>query len=260
MKETDMSAATSTSSLIVTTSVSGRTRTQLWNPELPLTLGHPLRWIAERTEQGVRIRHLALDPGKPTSGSLCLVSPLQIEQGTEVRLPGRGQVSLSIRPAHTMRPAFGGLQGDRLTVYACNGAWITASQLFDKSYQGIARVGEVARTRIFDLSEQGPQFNVSARVDGVSLRLATGSVRALTKAQAMSLTREELAGAVIEYGSRAWRFGLSHTVALPDLKHVERDSETLWFRKALGGAAVAFTALLVVAWLCGPRPSPTPRS
>jgi hypothetical protein len=58
-----MSTATA-SRFVVTTSASGVSRTQLWDASLPLTLGHPLRWVAERVPGGVRIRDLSPAPGQ----------------------------------------------------------------------------------------------------------------------------------------------------------------------------------------------------
>jgi hypothetical protein len=247
-----MSAATA---FIVTTSISGRTRTQLWNPELPLALGHPLRWIAERTEAGVRIRNLALTPGRVTDGSLCEINHQKIERGTEVRLPGTSGVSLTIRPAFTQAPAFGGRSGDRLSVYSCNGAWVMGSTLFETAYQAVARIGDAADAPVFALRAQGNQYNFDVQAEGVSLRLHGQAKRALPKGQPFQIAAQEIIDAVLEQGSRSWRFGLSQTVALPEPKKIEADSETEWFGKALRVAAVGFGALMAASWLW---PAPTP--
>jgi TonB family protein len=246
-----MSAATS---FIVTTSVSGQTRTQLWDPESPLALGHPLRWIAERTQNGVRIRNLALSPGKLVDGSLCEIPQQQLQKGAEIRLPGTGGVSFSIRPASLQAPAFGSRRGDRLSIYACNGAWVMASALFDKTYQARGRVGD-KHVAIFAMSEQGGQYAFDIQADGVSFRAANQAPRPLPKGQPAKFSQAELVDAVLEHGSRSWRFGLSDTVTLPEPKHVPVDAETTWFRKVMGYTMTAFGALLVVAWIM-PKPKP----
>jgi outer membrane biosynthesis protein TonB len=248
-----MSAATQ---YIVTTSVSGRTRTQVWDPEMPLALGHPLRWIAERTESGVRIRNLGLAAGQVATGSLCEVSQNQISAGTEVRLPGRGDVSLTIRHACVQKPAFVGRQGDRLSIYPCNGAWVMGSQLFEARYVATARVGDKLAA-VFTLAEQGAQLAITPEAEGLSLKASDGrgAARALVKGQALPLTREEIVDAVVTLGTRSWRFGLSQTVALPEPKQADTDAESVWFRKALSGAAASFAALMVIAWLW-PAPKP----
>lgn len=237
-----MSAATS---FIVTTSVSGRTRTQLWNPEIPLALGHPLRWIAERTQDGVRVRSMALTPGTLTRDSLCEINHQKIEQGTEVSLPGTGGMSLTIRPAFTQVPAFGGRRGDRLSVYSCKGAWVTASALFENAF----------KTPFFSLQEQSGQYTFDVRTEGLSLRLAGQAPRTLPKGQPLQIASAEIIDAVLEHGTLSWRFGLSQTVALPTPKKSEADSETAWFKRALSYAAVGFGALMVVAWIW-PAPEP----
>lgn len=247
-----MSSATS---FIVTTSISGRTRTQLWNPELPLALGHPLRWIAERTQDGVRIRNLALIPGRVTDGALCEINQQKLEHGTEVGLPGTSGVSLSIRPAYTQLPAFGGRRGDRLSVFSCNGAWVLGSALFDAAYQAVTRIGDHSESPVFALKALGDQYHFEIQAEGVSLCINGKARRALPRGQPLTIAASEIIDAVLEHGSRSWRFGLSQTVALPEPESFQADSETEWFGKALRFAAVGFGALMVASWLW---PAPTP--
>ena len=45
---------------VVTTSIGGVSRSQVWDASVPLPLGRPLRWIIEKTETGVRARELGV--------------------------------------------------------------------------------------------------------------------------------------------------------------------------------------------------------
>lgn len=240
----------SNSAFIVTTSIAGNSKTQIWNPELPLALGHPLRWIAERTQSGVRIRNLAIKPGQVASDSLCEIPNERLGQGTEIHLPHASGISFKIRPAVTQNPAFGGKKGDRLSIYACNGHWVLRSALFEERYQGHAN-----RELIFSMREKAGTYSFDVHAEGVSLRVPGEAARALKKSEAAHVPAAQIAGAVLAFGSHEWRFGMSHTVAIPENKSSTHDEETEWFRKALRYAVVGFGAFMVMTWLW-PAPKP----
>jgi len=241
---------------IVTTSIAGTSNTQIWNPELPLALGHPLRWIAERTLQGVRIRNLALKPGQVSADSLCEIPNDRLEQGLEIKLPNSSGVpttsfvSLRIRRATMQSPAFGGRKGDRLSIYSCSGAWVRNSELFEDRF-----AATVGATQVFSLRQKGSTYSFDIHTQGVSLRLEGQVTRELPASEAAHLQAAEIADAVICYGTHEWRFGLSQYIPLAQPKRSPVDTETEWFRKALRSAAVGGAAFMVMAWLW-PAPKP----
>jgi TonB family protein len=244
-------SSTSTA-FIVTTSISGTSNTQIWNPELPLALGHPLRWIAERTQSGVRIRNLALTPGQVSSNSdsLCEISNDKLAQGLEIKLPNARGVSFRIRPAQLQAPAFGGCKGDRLSIYSCKGAWVRRSTLFEERF-----VAEIAGARVFSLREKNGTYSFDVHAKGVSLRFGDEAPRALAESEATHIQAAQIADAVLRFGSHEWRFGLSQYIPIAKVKSAPVDSETEWFRKALRYAAIGGAAFMVMAWLW-PAPKP----
>jgi TonB family protein len=240
---------------IVTTSVSGTSSTQVWNPELPLALGHPLRWIAERTQSGVRIRNLGLKPGEVASGSLCEIPNERLEKGAEVKLPDVSGVSLRIRPATLQNPVFGGRKGDRLSVFACHGTWVVSSSLFEERF--VARVHQqgAGNQMVFSMREKGGTYSFDIHAEGVTLRLPGEAPRELKKSEAVHVPAAQVPDSSLSWGGYSWRFGLSQTVALTEPEHAPLDEETLWFRRALAYAAGGFVAFMIAAWLW-PAPKP----
>ena len=200
-------SSTSTA-FIVTTSIAGTSNTQIWNPELPLALGHPLRWIAERTLGGIRIRNLALKPGQVSDDSFCEIPNERLAQGLEIKLPHASGVSLRIRPAQLQSPAFGGNHGDKLSIYSCNGAWVRHSTLFEERF-----VAEVGRTRVFSMREKAGTYSFDIHTKGVSLRLGNEAARALTESEATHVQAAQIAGAVLSYGAQEWRFRTEPTMS-----------------------------------------------
>src|SRR3954464_11462665 len=57
-------------SYVVTTSIKGRSMTQVWDPTYPLGVGHPFRWVIEQTNKGIRVRDLGVKAGEPVVQSV----------------------------------------------------------------------------------------------------------------------------------------------------------------------------------------------
>lgn len=74
---------------IVTTTAAGCKRSLIWESSSPLALGHPIRWVAERTSRGVRFRDL--------EAGGCQELPLgKIQKGASIDL---AQLAVQIFPA-----------------------------------------------------------------------------------------------------------------------------------------------------------------
>lgn len=238
---------------IVTTSAAGLSRTQVWNPLLPLGLGHPLRWIAERTERGVRIRSLASRPGEVISNSVTEIPNESLVAGSaefEVTLPHSKGMSIRIRPVAEIRPAFIGSRGDKLSVFACNGNWVLASATFEERYQGL-----VGKTAAFSMREKAGTYSFDVHVDHVEIRTGREAPRKLSQGEAAHITAAQMSQTVLSLGNHSWRFGMSQSVEVPvRTEEKSEDSESLWFRKAIRYAAVGFGAFMVMTWIW-PKPS-----
>jgi TonB family protein len=237
------------SQFIVTTSAAGQTRSQIWNPEIPLSLGHPFRWIAERTSYGVRIRNLALKPGEITSQSFCEISNARLNQGAEIALPQSKGLSIRIRPVSHTRPAFGGQSGDRLSIYSCKGNWVTASALFNTHYRALHN-----KKPVFSIREKSGTYSFDVHTNGVTLQTGNEAARELKQGETAHLKSTGMSETFVTFGGLSWRFGLSQAVALPaSAEHTTQDAETEWFRRSLRYVVVGFAAFMVMTWLW-PKP------
>src|SRR3954467_6833760 len=112
--------------IVTTRSSQGLLPSLVWDSAAPLPLGYPLQWIVERLPgNGVRVRHVSPERNEVHKGGLKLIEERELERGTEVALPTSGRkaqlVSLTIRPARRIVPAFEEGKGDRVSVFACSG-------------------------------------------------------------------------------------------------------------------------------------------
>lgn len=250
---------------IVTTSAAGLSRSQVWNPSNPLGLGHPLRWIAELTERGVRIRSLASKPGEISTGSIAEIPRERLRAGEpelEVTLPHAKGFSIRIRSVERLAPAFGrksGKQGgERLSIFSCQGSWAQSSSLFEDRYQGFAgtagRDGATERKAVFSLREKGGTYSFDMHVPDVSVRVGEEPATVIAQGEATHVKADRIADTVVAYGNQTWRFGLSQAVEMPArAEEAIHDAEALWFKKALRAAAVGFGAFMAMTWLW-PKP------
>lgn len=92
---------------LVTTSIDGRSRKTIWNPEKPLNLDHPIRWVLENSPEGLRVRD--------RHGNLIEITERLMQEGAAVDLPSQsnsltgktGQsTQLQIQPLQPLRAAY----------------------------------------------------------------------------------------------------------------------------------------------------------
>ena len=85
--------------LILTSVVKGRTQVLLWDVTSPISLGHPIRWVLERTDSGVRIRNLlSADPAIQLGEDV-------IDGKTSVQLP-HSELQISLKRVRPIRAAY----------------------------------------------------------------------------------------------------------------------------------------------------------
>ncbi|MCM2324267.1 MAG: AgmX/PglI C-terminal domain-containing protein, partial [Oligoflexia bacterium] len=254
---------------VITTSVRGTSRTQVWDSAQPLALGHPLRWVMERTDQGVRVRNLRGGLQGP-HGGLKEIPTHDLRKGTEFDLPEEPgakvseKVSLKIRPVAYLRPAFGSSQGEALSIFACAGNWVIDSRVLagpNSTYDAT-----ISGQTIFKLTRSaGDTWAILAAVDALALLSSGEKETPLTRGQRAEVTAAELANSTlslrVEGGAlRTWRFALSENPAIPASKpeHLVPEPDVEYFRLALRYSGIALAALMVVSWLW-PQPKPTPQ-
>lgn len=236
------------SSFVVTTSIRGSSRTQVWESSQPLALGHPFKWILERSENGVRLRSLARELGKIENGGVHEIPTSKLLEGAEIETPS---FKFRIKPVRKIAPAFElGATGDVLRVYRCSGAWVIDSQTFEGGHY----VAQVAKRKIFSLKKSGSkgssaQYLVQSAVEG--LRIAGGSERVLKSGETIELSAETLAESTATFvpagasSAQTWRFGLSSSPAFVDSKRriagalESQDADA--FKKALIYASACLT-------------------
>ena len=92
------------SSLVVTTQIGGAKKTQVWHPtpSTPLALGHPFRWVMEKTKSGIRIRDMDLNRHSIQRARLHEVSNSQISAGVEIDL---SPLKIFIKPTRALEAA-----------------------------------------------------------------------------------------------------------------------------------------------------------
>lgn len=236
------------SALVVTTSVRGATKSQVWDSSAPLPLGHPFQWVMERTETGIRIRDISARSGHLVSGGVQDITTEKLNAGAEIDLPRFEKntvvpFKLKIQSVTELDPIFENKKGDTLNVSACLGNWVLDSSNFVEAYAGRIQGKEV--------------FTLTSAQDGYSLKalrkIKLGE-QILEANQETKMSARDLSLVTIRTGNHSWRFGLiQQAQALPTSSiKIEEDSE--FFKKALRYSAIGFASFVVMAWLW-PRPS-----
>lgn len=245
---------------VVTTSIRGATKTQVWESSKPLALGHPFRWILERTDNGVRLRNIAGAIERIETNSVRELTDAQIETGTEVDI---APYKLKIRPVVNAPAAFdAGVSGSTLMVYQCLDRWLVESRRAGDNYSPKFRQGKAP----FNLSKSASGYTLKATATG--LHLHGSQEKQLNDGETLELTLEQLSRSTLSFNaqgsesSMVWRFSL---VDAPEFRDVHTGEKSLielndaaWFKKAIQGTAIAFVGLLALSWIW-PSPKEDPK-
>ncbi len=253
----------SSTPLVVTTSVRGASQTQVWNPQRPLALGFPLKWVLEKTQTGVRIRSLDQPQLTLQNGGFQELSFDEIQSGASVELPSfdskkKSPYSIRIRPAALLDPVFQSAPaGDQLTAYTCVGNWVLSSAVIGSRY-----VGRFQKKAIFSIRKNGANYTLHSETPELQ---SSGVENLKNQAQGSTLTADELSHLTLRLGSQVWRFGLSQSKGLTFSTAARAGSqrflsqsaqlEAISFKKALLWAGGAFGLILLLAWIW-PKPTP----
>lgn len=230
---------------VVTTSVSGSSRTQIWDPTRPLALGHPLQWVIERTSAGVRVRNLGR-PSQKIEAGLKEVPDSALEKGAEIQLTGselRAPISIRIRPVVEQAPAWTGAQGDTLTLYSCAGNWVSGSKVIVDGFT--AMQGE---KKVFTLRKSGTGIRVESASGELTVARGEGQASALAAGQSLELSATDAVNTVLSAGPLSWRFALSAQPAVPVSKNASNDEDSTAFLLALRYTALGLGAFIALSW------------
>lgn len=237
-------------SFVITVSVKGASSSSIWDAEKPLQIGHPFRWVAEKTESGVRIRNVASDKDNVVRD----LTDAAIAKGASVELPEAGKsnsspFTLDIRPVVSLPPVLSTHEGDpgELRVYAFRGDWTVEGECLSNSYEGYVQGQRAFR---ITKSAQGQYLLKSSHSE---LRYGAASVGA---GELIKLSQDELVANELSVGEFKWRFDtLKEQPENPIPAAILSDlgEEDLTFRKSLKVAGGMLAAFLVIAMLW-PRP------
>lgn len=242
---------------VVTTSIGGNRRTIVWDSSSPLALGHPFRWILERTEEGVRIRDISCPANEIQKNSAKELSHDKLEKGAEIEFE---KVSFRLRSVQPVQPAYAEASGDHLSVFACAGDWVLEATPVGQHY-----VGYWMKKPAFVLDRKGGgKFKLSVRSEGLRWEPSSGAKKELTSKESLELSLEDLAGSAIRAGTQVWRLGITQAPVLPVPNRKKgsalaiEEEETRWYRKALSGTALALVLFMTMAWFW-PKPQENPQ-
>jgi TonB family protein len=233
-------------SFVVTTSVLGSSRTQLWESSKPLALGHPFRWILERNEHGLRIRDLSGDAGKIVRGKASEISFEQVAFGKEVEIDVSSGFKFKIRSACATAPVFqNAASGSQLRIYRCVGNWAMDSENLAKNF-----TAQLDGKPAFYLRPVNESWSLKVSTDGLKLKDASGALKPLKEGEVLELPTASLARSeILSLTGTSWVFGLTDTPEFADSARKITEEDAEWFKKSLKFATGGLLLLAVIAWL-----------
>jgi len=243
---------------LVTTKARDRAMSRVWKGHSPLALGHPFQWIAEQTDDGVRIRKLGAVSDEVTKREYHEISQRSIRQsgsdGTEVKLDG---LVFNIKALDTVAPVFTTTtergSAPILTAFSCMDQWVLES-----SALGDAFTGKIHGAVAFTLERKGSQYQLVSKAEGLKHGRATFDAN-----EKKTLSAEDLEATPLQLGSMTWHF---RALSAPTVSETARASSILsralkeedrYFLQALLGGMAGLVLLGGIAALW---PSPDPKT
>ncbi|HAR41250.1 MAG TPA: hypothetical protein DCS07_01235 [Bdellovibrionales bacterium] len=239
---------------VVTTSIGGVSRSQIWDSSTPLPLGHPLKWIIEKTETGVRARELGGPLNQVRQNSSYEVTYEELDSGATLRIPS--PLAISIRKTRDIQ-AFteAKSQGNALRIYTCLGNWVQKAEPLQ---------GNTYHSSTFSLLREQDKFRLNVkREDGLLAKGIPGKSEdqpeTLAKNASVSLSAEQLASLSLSSGGYTWHFGFIQEFAgtAADFNcSTAIDADTESFKKYLRYTAAAL-GLFMLTTILWPKGKPT---
>ncbi|MGE0615728.1 MAG: AgmX/PglI C-terminal domain-containing protein [Bacteriovoracia bacterium] len=233
---------------------------RVWDSQMPLMLGHPVRWIAEKAPEGIRIRNIATPVGEAHDDAVVTLDVAQIKNAATVALPLSPQHWIQVKAYRHLPPAYRALsetagRATDMKVFSCIGGWIKATDSLASEYQG-----SFQKTPSFTIQKQADGFQITSRHPGLKLKqgLDTKSenARTLENGIAIQLTASELLKSSLQIGPYRWFFNPLEAPA--DLRVIpnaeDRAEETAWFKKSMKVTGIAMGALTLILLLM-PKPA-----
>lgn len=231
-----------TRSYLVKLSAGDSDSSRIWNSRKPLSVGHPIRWVMEQEENGVRIRG---EDGEQ------FVKHSEIEKTASIALSG---LRLELRPVGTVGAAAATREttGNSLRIFYCKNTWTVDSAELARAY-----VARIEGEKVFKLKgnesgvySQSEIIEITALVNGVTLNTE------MKKGETRRLPFSELSGRSIVFGDSNWKLASfqKDSNAKPFATGAAADAESDLFKKSLKGAVAAMLVASVIAWFVPSAP------
>lgn len=246
--------------ILVTTSIDGKSRTEIWDTSTPHGLGHPFCWLLERTAGGV----VAIDPSRNANRAQVKIQSKQLGVGAFFELPFNNGVEnklgVKLRAIQPPRPAY--LTGEEAAsqetlpyVLAFSGVRrsVLNCQRIHSAYVAYSR-GRPAFTVYHD--PEG--IRVKPLINGVFIKFKGQAPQRGNIGESWQIPIHQLGNMTLTRGWYWWRFSnILPNRVLSDVQELPRpDDESQWFGKALGIMSGVFTLLTLVIWLWPSPPKP----
>ena len=222
--------------LIVTTTLNGREKKEVWDTSEPILVGYPNVYQLKKTGDGV-VFYPQFKGGNEIS-----VSSDALDMHRDIRLPGNGQgklpfVSVKIREPRTLQPAYRiaksthpyPLKKLELHVFCSVRKW-----LFESSSINGAFIGKVRGRPVFTIEKTDTAYVLEVLSRGIALKQGDRLSQSLKPGQCIRLTDTVLSESALIRGTFSWRFGLlpsADPILYNEVFEKDQDSENKWFSR-----------------------------
>ena len=249
-------------SFLVTLQVGNATSSHVWDSRSAMPIGHPFRWVLERSESGsVQIRNIGgapeleagLIPAQNSSQATARLTAAAVEKGAEIELPentriARARFTLHIKPVLKLAPAYETHDGGRseLRVYECFGDWTQTAQAVHSTF-----IGRVEGKAVFKLEKiLESRYVIISMNEGLKLGTPQRAGAELAPGERQEATAEELHDRVIRLGDYTWRLeGAMPGEIVPAIDLAQPDLSSQNFKRALKYACAALLVFSLTAGL-----------
>ncbi len=222
---------------------------RVWNSRKPLTVGHPMRWVMEQEEGGIRIRgenyeHFVKHSDIDSTVSLVLGATPKAKDGLRLELRPVGTVVAATAATETT--------GNALRIFTSKDTWTQDSHEVGKSFVAVVEGRKVFKMKgsISGIYAKHDFVEVTALVEG--LKFGT----AMKKGETRRVPFFEIVGMALVYGDTSWKLAAftKDSSAKPFATGAASDAESELFKKTLKGAAAAMLVASLIAFFIPSEP------
>jgi TonB family protein len=243
---------------VVTTTVSGKSKSEVWNTQKPLGLGHPFLWVLEQGSKGPRFRNVRGGAGEVKAASVIdAAADREIELPHPSGDPAKPAMKVQLRAVRPVRPAYiplaempGFSMQPQLLAFAGVRRTVISSQAVHSAYVAYAR-GKPA----FTIYHQPEGFKIKPLLEGVQIKLKGERATPGKIGESWNLTPQQISTATMIRGRYWWRFSLVESAG-PLANIAREDDEMKIFKRALWGVlfALIFITGLAMLWPAPEKP------